>query len=258
MLIGVTFENRHHVDETLERLESKNRADLNRLRRHRCVFAVARRIVLWAADFQRFWIDYFHRVLNNRSASPGSRPLFENAIAFYRILQAGNKTLLSLLKAEQCFVSGLEDAVEGNRVFKEWARSWARRTIIQNAVKVINPKSLEVRSPQKDSARNSKDATMPSQPIEISAVLRLEPFERFVYVMSVLEGYSDQHCSVLLGCARWEVSAARIRALQQIGNTVDSRTEQKANASSEVPIFHKASSSVLQSLGLHTWRLQHN
>jgi DNA-directed RNA polymerase specialized sigma24 family protein len=161
-------------------------------------------------------------------------------------------------KAEQCFVSGLEDAVEGNRVFKEWARSWARRTIIQNAVKVINPKSLEVRSPQNDSARNSKDATMPSQPIEISAVLRLEPFERFVYVMSVLEGYSDQHCSVLLGCARWEVSAARIRALQQIGNTVDSRTEQKANASSEVPTFHKASSSVLQSLGLHTWRLQHN
>ena len=33
-------------------------------------------------------------------------------------------------KAEQCFVSGLEDAVEGNPVFKEWARSWARRVII--------------------------------------------------------------------------------------------------------------------------------
>jgi hypothetical protein len=53
--------------------------------------------------------------------------------------------LLSLLltadreKAEQCFVSGLEDSVEGNPVFKEWARSWAQRTIIQNAVKVIHP-----------------------------------------------------------------------------------------------------------------------
>ena len=46
-------------------------------------------------------------------------------------------------KAEQCFVSGLEDAVEGNPVFKEWARSWARRTIIQNAVQVINPRSSE-------------------------------------------------------------------------------------------------------------------
>ena len=42
-------------------------------------------------------------------------------------------------KAEQCFVSGLEDAVEGNPVFKEWAHSWARRVIIQNAVRLINP-----------------------------------------------------------------------------------------------------------------------
>ena len=46
-------------------------------------------------------------------------------------------------KAEQCFVSGLEDAVEGNPVFKEWARSWARRVIILNAVRVINPRPAE-------------------------------------------------------------------------------------------------------------------
>ena len=44
-------------------------------------------------------------------------------------------------KAEQCFVSGLEDAVGSNPVFKEWARSWARRVIIQNAVRLINPRA---------------------------------------------------------------------------------------------------------------------
>src|ERR1700752_4953695 len=43
-------------------------------------------------------------------------------------------------KAEQCFVSGLEDAVEGNPVFRGWAHSWARRTIIQNAVRLISPR----------------------------------------------------------------------------------------------------------------------
>jgi hypothetical protein len=32
-------------------------------------------------------------------------------------------------KAEQCFVAGLADSVEGNAVFKEWAAAWARRTI---------------------------------------------------------------------------------------------------------------------------------
>ena len=34
----------------------------------------------------------------------------------------------------------------------------------------------------------------------IARLLRLEHFERFVFVMSVLEKYSDQDCSVLLGC----------------------------------------------------------
>ena len=28
-------------------------------------------------------------------------------------------------KAEQCFVSGLKELVNGSPVFKEWARSWA-------------------------------------------------------------------------------------------------------------------------------------
>src|SRR5258708_7017926 len=46
-------------------------------------------------------------------------------------------------KAEQCFVSGLEDSVKGRPVFREWARSWARRAIIQCAVRVINPRLIE-------------------------------------------------------------------------------------------------------------------
>jgi hypothetical protein len=148
-------------------------------------------------------------------------------------------------KAEQCFVSGLEDAVEGNRVFKDWARSWARRTIIQNAVRVINPISPEA----SNVARNGNEAKFPAeQPVEIGAVLKLEAFERFVYVMSVLERYSDQHCSVLLGCARWEVSAARIRALQQIGNSMELRNEKMANASSTRPRSQDAGRSLLQLL----------
>jgi hypothetical protein len=58
--------------------------------------------------------------------------------------------------------------------------------------------------------------TLAAEQVETAAVLQLEPFERFVYVMSVLERYSDLDCSALLGCARRDVIAARIRALQQI------------------------------------------
>ena len=45
-----------------------------------------------------------------------------------------------LAKAEECFVSGLEDCVEGTYVFRDWAQSWARRTIIQNAIRMLAPR----------------------------------------------------------------------------------------------------------------------
>jgi hypothetical protein len=87
-------------------------------------------------------------------------------------------------KAEQCFVSGLEDAVEGNHVFKEWARSWARRVIIQNAVRVINPQPASRGSRQSPAAVSGNGTTLSDeQAFEIAAVLRLEPFERFVYAI---------------------------------------------------------------------------
>ncbi len=43
--------------------------------------------------------------------------------------------LLSLLltgdrdRAEECFVACVEESTKGKRVFKEWARSWARRIL---------------------------------------------------------------------------------------------------------------------------------
>src|SRR5260370_34646457 len=58
-------------------------------------------------------------------------------------------------KAEHCFVSGLENSVKGNRVFKEWARSWARRAIIQCAVRVINPRPIEEAPPSSWKDRKS-------------------------------------------------------------------------------------------------------
>ena len=117
-------------------------------------------------------------------------------------------------KAEQCFVSGLENPVRGNRVFKEWERSWARRAIIQCAVRVIDPRPMEEGSSSSKSSGNT-----PVLERAIAATRELEPFERFVYVTSVLEHYSDQDCSVLLDCALQNVIAARARALQRMGAT---------------------------------------
>jgi hypothetical protein len=151
-------------------------------------------------------------------------------------------------KAEQCFVSGLEDAVEGNPVFKEWARSWARRVIIVNAVRAINPRSTDeiVRSSSAEISSNGK--TPPVEQVEIAAVLALEPFERFVYVMTVLERYSDQDCSLLLGCARRDVVAARTHAFEQTGGTMASHPRYLPSASSEQPAPDERRSSLLELL----------
>ena len=51
-------------------------------------------------------------------------------------------------KAEQCFASGLEDCQTGILVFRDWARLWAKRIIIKNAIALLTPRpSSKKRSP---------------------------------------------------------------------------------------------------------------
>lgn len=117
--------------------------------------------------------------------------------------------------ATDCFVRGLEDAMKSNGVFKEWAEAWARRMIIQNAIQVSQPRATGGAGSDHDEVGGN------SGPLEVAAMVALPAFERFVFVMSVLERYSDQECSVLLDRSRSEVKAARIRALQQIGSAAE-------------------------------------
>jgi DNA-directed RNA polymerase specialized sigma24 family protein len=126
-------------------------------------------------------------------------------------------------KAEQCFVGGLEASLDGNPVFKQWARSWARRMIVENAIRTIAPRphnapvstvAVDVEIPTEFDAMTDRDAA-------IANVLRFADFERFVFVMSVLEAYSDQDCSLLLSCSPLEIRDARTRAFQHIGQSYD-------------------------------------
>jgi len=165
----------------------------------------------------------FHRIFNEE---------MEGLYLLSFLLTADHK------KAEQCFVSGIEDSIKGNPVFKEWARSWARRVIIRNAIRVINPLLMEKNT---TSTPDGGGKPQTAEPAEIAAVLALEPFARFVYVMSVLERYSDYDCSLLLGCARLGVIAARIRAVQQLGSVVRFRLMQQLNVGSEKPELQFAS-----------------
>lgn len=118
------------------------------------------------------------------------------------------------VKAEQCFVAGLEESIRGNPVFRQWARAWSKRAIIQNAIKTVAPVP-----PLNGVAKEPpvRDAQFGSGPEGAAAkVASWEPFERFVFVMAVLEGYSLRECSALLACPVQDVIAAKTLALQRL------------------------------------------
>ena len=124
-------------------------------------------------------------------------------------------------RAERCLVSGIEDCISGNRVFREWARSWAKRTIIQNAIRELKPRPNQSNSSQ--AAANFPEIRQlsngPSEHFELPAVLRLEDFERFAFVMSVLEQLSEHDCVLLLSCSVRQFREARARALEELMNS---------------------------------------
>jgi DNA-directed RNA polymerase specialized sigma24 family protein len=123
-------------------------------------------------------------------------------------------------KAEQCFVAGLEDSVKANNVFREWAHSWAKRAIIRNAIGTLRPQPVDTCPSARASvvSEKSKLRVIRDGHLEIDSVLALEDFERVVFVMTVLERYSDHESALIIGCSIEEIRAARICALEEIAN----------------------------------------
>jgi hypothetical protein len=116
-------------------------------------------------------------------------------------------------KAEQCFVAGLEDSIHGNPVFRQWARAWSKRAIIQSAIKAIAPAPTRHAIPEAPEAQWESGNNIES----IAAIVASwEPFERFVFVMAVLEGYGLRECAALLACPVQDVITAKSFAMQRL------------------------------------------
>ena len=124
-------------------------------------------------------------------------------------------------KAERCLVVGLEDCVRGNRVFREWARSWAKRAIVQNAIRELKPRPSRSSSLLSGAFFLDIDqlSSRSGRHFDVDAVLRLADFERFVFVMSALEHYSEHDCALLLGCSARDIRERRTRALKELADS---------------------------------------
>ena len=106
--------------------------------------------------------------------------------------------------------------MEGIGVFMDWARSRARRAVLKYAIQMIVPIPAHAGT---ESLIRPRKSTILGTNNAFSDILALCEFERFVFVMSVLEGQSDQECASLLGCAPKDVLMARVLALKRLANT---------------------------------------
>jgi hypothetical protein len=142
--------------------------------------------------------------------------------------QMNSLYLLSLLltadssKAEHCFLSGFHDCLSNRFVFKERASFWARRSIILQAIRLLRPRP-------NDKGELNKTKLLPSRgsvPTEVrthpnfARIVELDPFERFVFIMSLLEKYSVHECSLLLGGFRGDVIRARTAAIRDLASVL--------------------------------------
>ena len=101
-------------------------------------------------------------------------------------------------KAERCFVASIEDCANENGVFREWARPWTKRVVVENAIRELKPRPSRSNSSLLPSLRNQQSSS-PTGHFTTDALLRLEDFERFVFVLCVLESYRENDCTLLLG-----------------------------------------------------------
>ena len=140
--------------------------------------------------------------------------------------------LLSLLltagqhSAEQCFISSLGDCMDLKPVFKEWTDSWTRRVVLQNAIRMSKPAMTD-----QDEASQSNLSSLSSElNPALRVVLQLKTFQRFVFVISVLEGYSDHECSLLLRSSKRDVVATKAAALRHLATSDGSKEVRKAGS----------------------------
>jgi hypothetical protein len=130
--------------------------------------------------------------------------------------------LLSLLltanndKAEQCFVSAMGECLEEIGVLMDWTRSRARRAIIKYAIRIIMPAPAHADSV---SLIGLKPPATSAETNPLAPILALDPFERFVFVISVLEGRSEEDCTILLRGSRRDITIARALALKRLANS---------------------------------------
>src|SRR5712692_5665178 len=116
-------------------------------------------------------------------------------------------------EAQECFVGAMDKAFAKRNVFKGWEESWSNRCLIEHAIGAI------IFQPGRPEARRDvwfQDEGEIRFRTLSDGVTQLKSTERFVFVMTVLEGYSAKETALLLDRTPESVHDLRIEALQRL------------------------------------------
>jgi DNA-directed RNA polymerase specialized sigma24 family protein len=95
----------------------------------------------------------------------------------------------------------------------EWAKQDGRRAVLRHAVQIIKPTPKQAYGWAFH--RNARSVVSAAyQPF--AAITSLSAFERFVFVISVIEGLSQEECAALLKCSVEDVAIGRERVREVI------------------------------------------
>ena len=150
----------------------------------------------------------------------------EEFVGVFECERVGLQRLALLLTAnsetaKRCLSRAFRECIASTLVSKEWVVSWTRRMVIRNAINlVIGPEGRSFVTTN-DEVDDGFVAFSPDDTLDAIAasesVLDLPEFERFVLVICVLEHYSIHDCALLLGRSPRDISEARQRVGNQVG-----------------------------------------
>jgi DNA-directed RNA polymerase specialized sigma24 family protein len=150
----------------------------------------------------------------------------EEFVGVFECERVGLQRLALLLTAnsetaKRCLSRAFRECIASTLVSKEWVVSWTRRMVIRNAINlVIGPEGRSFVTTN-DEVDDGFVAFSPDDTLDAIAasesVLDLPEFERFVLVICVLERYSIHDCALLLGRSPRDISEARQRVGNQVG-----------------------------------------
>ena len=123
--------------------------------------------------------------------------------------------------AKRCLICAFRECLASSSVSKEWVHSWTRRMVIRNAISLVMGPGGKPSVNTNNDADNGLIEFSPDDSLDVCAVsesiLDLPEFDRFVFVICVLERYSMHDCALLLGRPPRDVNEARQRVGNQVG-----------------------------------------